>query len=552
MPLPTDTQASWPPKSDAVAYAKFAEWSAWYGGDPERLRDFYAMAPQTGLTGTGGQYGGVNQWWKFWARIGARPASQKAQLHVPIAGDLAAVSGALLFGEEPVIQVAEAHASAASNEAKALETRLDEIIREGGVYARLVEAAESAAALGGAYIYPAWDLEMADYPIIAVAQADNAVPTFKWGMLASVVFHEVVERDGNVVTRHLESHDRGVDGANATIAHGLYVGSDRVLGERVDDARLKAATGVDPFVELPFPELDVEYIPNTRPNRLWRESALGLSDYSGSEGMLDALDEVYASWMRDIRLAKARIIVPRDYLDETGAMDVDHEVYTPMDMEPGAAEQGIRSMLAQQFAIRWEEHKSTIEELIERIVTNAGYSPQTFGLRIAGRAESGTALRIRESRTILTLKRKANWARPAVERALYHALVIDRALLGGPADPTGLTVVAAVNDGVPTDPAELATTAVALFTAQSASIETRVKLIHPNWGQDQVDAEVARIRDEGGPAGTGGLVASPPKPATDALGGLPGASGIASGGATPASNADVANAQSYGSPDVIV
>lgn len=479
MPLPEDAQTPWPPLSEAAAYNKMAEWSAWYGGDPERLRDFYASAPS----------GTVRAWWRVWSRIGQQPQAQKAQLHVPIAGDLAAVSGALLFGEEPVIRLKDAHVKGATPAAKDAEARLQKVLVRGGAYNRFVEAAETAAAIGGVYLYPAWDTEVADHPFVAIAQADQAVPVFVHGMLRSVVLWREVRVDGTIYIRHLELHEPG-----GTISHAVYRGTATMLGARMSDESLAGLTGLPPVIELPFKELDVEYVPNMRPNRLWRTSSLGLSDYSGSEGMFDALDEVYISWMRDIRLAKARIIVPREFIDEAGDMDIDHEVYQPMDMEPGAAEAGARSMLAQQFDIRWEEHRETAIELVERIVSNSGYSPQTFGIRIEGRAESGTALRIRESKTILTLGRKANWWRPALERLAEHLLLVDQALFKGPG-PVG-EVEATMNDGIPTDMVELAQTAAQLSAAQAASIETRVRLINPHWTREEVEAEVERIREE--------------------------------------------------------
>jgi hypothetical protein len=199
--------------------------------------------------------------------------------------------------------------------------------------------------------------------------------------------------------------------------------------------------------------------------------------------------------MRDIRLAKARIIVPREFLDDAGDFDVDHEVYQPMDMEPGAAEQGARAMLAQQFAIRYLEHQATAVELVERIVSNSGYSPQTFGIRIEGRAESGTALRIRESKTILTLKRKANWWKPALQRLAYHLMLIDADVFGGPG-AKGLNVDAELNDGIPNDVGEMAQAAATLKAAQAASVETRVRLVNPHRSRDWVDAEVQRIMAE--------------------------------------------------------
>lgn len=478
MPFPTGSTIPWPPEDLAAQYAKYAEWSAWYSGDPERLRDFYGSA----------QAHQPRAFFRFWSRVSTNRSAQKAQLHVPIAGDLAAVSGALLFGEEPAIHIREAMALDAGDAEKAADRRLQEIIVQGGAYNRFIEAGESAAAISGVFLYPSWDKALAPVPVISVVQADNAIPRFRFGVLASVVFHEVIDEEGQQVKRHLELHEPG------RIEHAVYVGTKTHLGARLPETAVRAID-LEPVIDLPFDELDVQYIPNMKPNRLWRDSDLGLSDYSGSEGMFDALDETYASLQRDIRLAKARIIVPRDFLDERGNLDVDHEVYQPMDMEPGAAEQGARAMLAQQFDIRWQEHIMVATEFVERIVSNAGYSPQTFGIRIEGRAESGTALRIRESKTVLTLKRKANWWRPALERLFYHMLLIDSNVFGGPG-VTGLTVDVQLNDGIPNDITEMAKAASQLAAAKAASIETRVRLVNPHRDNEWVAAEVQRIQDE--------------------------------------------------------
>lgn len=478
MPLPAGTDIKWPPEDLEAQYTKYAEWSAWYSGDTLRLRDFYATAHPHQERG----------FWKFWSRIGTRPSSQKAMLHVPIAGDLAAVSGALLFGEEPAIHIREAMPVDSGDAEKAAETRLQQVIVEGGAYNRFIEAGESAAAMSGVFLYPAWDRQVMPVPVVNVVQPDNAVPVFQFGVLAEVLFHRVIEEDGTTITRHVELHTPGL------IEHAVYVGTSTRLGSRQPASRL-AEMGLPAVIRLPFDTLDVEYIPNMRPNRLWRESDLGLSDYSGSEGMFDALDEVYASWQRDIRHAKSRIIVPRDFLDSSGNVDIDWEVYQPMDMEPKAMEQGARAMLAQQFDIRWQEHQATAVEYVERIVSNAGYSPQTFGIRIEGRAESGTALRIRESKTVLTLRRKANFWKPALQRLFTHMLLIDQWVYGGPG-VAGLNVDVELNDGIPNDITEMAKAASQLAAAKAASIETRVRLVNPHRDNAWVEAEVKRIQEE--------------------------------------------------------
>lgn len=480
----------WPPAEHREAYRKYNEWSAWLSGDPERLKDVYARKVNR-------EHG----WSRYWSRVAQGPGAQKAELHVPLAGDLSSISSGLLFGVAPRVRIRAAHeapgpigeARTGDPEAVKTEERLKEIIESGGVLHRLVEAAETASALGGAFLYPVWDEEIADYPLVVVAQADSAIPTFRYGLLSSVIFHEEVFREDKKVVRHFEEHLRGSGGGNAIIRHSLYEGTETEVGEWMGDAALLAHTGFEPLVELPFPELDVEYLPNMRPNRLWRSSPLGQSDYSGVEGLFDSLDETYASWMRDIRLAKARIIVPREYLDELGAFDVDHEVYNPVNMEPAMGAES-NPIIAQQFQIRHEAHLATALELVERVVSNAGYSPQTYGLHIMGRAESGTAMRIRENRTMMTMARKGSWWTPALERLFSHLLQIDAAIFKSGIEP--LPVDVEMSDAMIRDPVELAQTANVLKQAQAASTQERVRMIHPDWSPEEVAAEVQRIMDD--------------------------------------------------------
>jgi len=92
--------------------------------------------------------------------------------------------------------------------------------------------------------------------------------------------------------------------------------------------------------------LAIRYVPNMRPSRVWRSDPigtyLGRSDYSGSESMMDALDEVYTSWQRDIRLAKARLTVPDTWLQPVAMsgegkpvlrFDEDKELFVALPMD---------------------------------------------------------------------------------------------------------------------------------------------------------------------------------------------------------------------------
>ena len=504
MPLPSGGSL-WPPIEAKLELAKMAEWSAWYGGDPEALRTIYAV---------GSPAGSLNQtqsarvpWYRAWTRWARNRQTQGAAiLHVPVASDVSAVGASLLFAEAPIVRVPEAHEAAdleegdvpppaSSNTAAGkAEDRLRVIWKEGGVVNRLLEAAELASPYGGVYIYPAWDVAVAPFPIMAVTPADCAIPTFRWGILTAVTFWREVFVKDSVVWRHLEVHETQ-SGGKAHILHGLYEGTSDNLGPQRALAVRSETFDLQPEIVLPFDELDVEYIPNSRPNRLFPKSAQGGSDYQGSEGLFDSIDETYASWMRDIRLAKARIIVPEDFLDPKGMFDTEQEVYQQLRIDPETAAKV--GMVAHQFAIRWQEHQKTIDGLMIPVASNAGYSPSTFGIGITDGtqgAESGKALRIRQNRTQLTLLRKGHWWGPAIADWSEHALLIDATVFSSGVD--AFRPVVKMADSIATDPSELAATAALLRSAEAASDEVLVELVHPDWGADEVAAEVARIQDQ--------------------------------------------------------
>lgn len=85
--------------------------------------------------------------------------------------------------------------------------------------------------------------------------------------------------------------------------------------------------------------------------------------------------------MRDIRLARARLIVPDRYLRSEGpgqgaSFDDDREVWHGLKI-PLTEGNGIT--LA-QFAIRVAEHQATADATVRQAVQTAGYDAAAFGL----------------------------------------------------------------------------------------------------------------------------------------------------------------------------
>lgn len=523
MPLPEG--GPWPPANLAPVFQRMQAWSAWYSGNPDELSQVYggqAGAPfdstsMTRMQNHPSQYrGGVVGWFARW--FWGEPLSlqqKRAKLHVPIAADIARTSAELLFAEPPKIKVPEAEQNTATQD------RIDELIDD-GVHATLLEAAELCAALGGVYLTTCWDREIADRPWLDARHADAAVPEWQWSKLSAVTFWRVLGDDGRKVVRHLERHEPGY------ILHAVYEGTPEQLGKMIDLGAFPETAGLDAEVETGIPKLTAEYIPNMRPNRLWRNlpaaAYCGRSDFAGLEPQMDALDETMSSWMRDVRQGKGRIVVAEQALQNLGKgegsrFDPEREVYEGLNVLAKPGEQMVQNI---QFAIRVEEHRDTAQQHAEQIIRGGGYSVQTFGL--AGEvAITATEVAAKERSSITTRGRKLNYWKPGTSSISETLLMIDAAVFGSGVTPVRPDVE--FPDYVGTSLSENAATAAQLRAAEAASTETLVKLVNPDWDDDQVEAEVAKIKADqpsadlfGQPADQTGVDGQPADPSMNGQG----------------------------------
>lgn len=500
MPLP-EGGAAWPPPALAPVYDRLTTWSAWYSGEPDALSTVYGGQSGAGdQTRTGffaSQQGGFKatvrnffQRW-FWGTA-TPPTEQRTKLHVPIAGDIAATSADLLFSEPPTMTVEDSKTQA----------RLDELVDD-GMHATLLQAAEIGAALGGSFLRVCWDREIEpDRPWLDVVHADAAVPEFRYGRLTAVTFWYIVADDGKKVVRHLERHEPGKGKESGVILHGVYVGTRDSLGQRVDLGAFPETAGFDEVVPTGTPLLTADYLPNMKPNRIWRDvpaaQHVGRSDFAGIESMMDSLDETYSSLMRDIRLAKARLIVPESYLQSQGrgkgsVWDSEQEILAPVDalINPGAT--GQLAITPAQFQIRVTEHLETARDLTNQIVRGAGYSAQTFGAQ-GEVAMTATESNAKERRSDLTRDKKITYTRPPLGRMAEALLAVDAFQFRSGVTPERPTIE--FGDRVSEEPQVLAQTSQMLRAAEAASTETLVAMNHPDWDDKQVQDEVQRIKDE--------------------------------------------------------
>lgn len=498
MPLPAN-DTPWPPREDEQARARLAEHDAWYSGDTVRLDRVYGREAEQPKVRPSQYAGGVvGRLARFWYGKPDPYGRQPSRLHAGTPGDLAQAAAELLFAEPPQLR---------PEDDKAVEQRdeLDTLVRRVQLRARLSEAAEIGSALGGTFLRAWWDREVAGHPLLQVVHPDHAYPTLVGGRLRAVTFVTVLEDDGATVLRHVERHE-----PDGWILHGLYQGTRDRLGVQRNLADHEATAGLPDQVPPVLPgELSVVYVPNMLPNPVARGSWLGRSDYVRNEPLFDWLDETLTSWRRDVRLAKGRLIVPDGYLTNLGPgqgarFDLEREVYEQVNMPPMSGTNASPITVA-QFAIRVEEHKGTVREILARIVSNAGYSTSTFGLGedAAAGAKTATEIRERKARSLTRRDKQINYWTPELVQIVRVLAAIDAQQFGGRL--AGLPVRADWPDGVSVDLLTLAQTAVSLRTAEAASDETIVRTVHPDWGDEQVATEVAKL-------GEARAAANPPDP----------------------------------------
>lgn len=511
----------WPPEALAEILPKLNEFGAWYSNRTDNLSTIYAGSGRTSLLGR------IRTWF-----LGAKvdPQADNNRIHVSLAQEICRTSANLLFSEP-------ATATVEGEDAKVQE-RLDLIA---GPYFEqtIVSAAEISAALGGVYLRTAWDTKSPrQHAFITKVDADMALPQFSWGQLVGVTFWRTLHTENSTVWRHLERHELDEQGIGV-IYHGLYQGMADNLGNIVPLTERPETMGIpvdaDGKVSTLTPGLAVAYAPNILPSALWRHDPLGAhygrSDLEGIEQPLDALDELYSSWLRDIRLGKGRLIVGESMLRDLGAgegmgFDLDKSIFTPVKVAPSSAGSEKMAIESVQFEIRTEDFLKAIDHFRRIILGAAGYSPQTFGMVDDGGAVTATEIGARERLSFITRKRKVLGLKPALEYILQKTLAVDAMVFpgGGAKD---LPVTVQFPDGLSDDPEAIARTNQMDWTSQSASAETRIRRAHPDWDDIQVKEELARIKaefdlgespdpDDFGRNGAG--LSTPPVPEPDPVG----------------------------------
>jgi len=506
---------SFPPFPFDVAAGRYEEHRAWWSSDMATIQKIYSgktMATHIhqGRPHRGGVVGNLSK--MFWGQE-VNADENRPRLHLPLPADVAQKSASLMFGELPTIEL--------DGDNKGSQERLDLIMRSDESHSEMLKSGEYASALGGAYLAPAWDTDVADHVFPRAYRADVALPVFRHGRLASVkLWTEYTQDDGRAVYRLIEEHDNGL------IRFTLHAGGLNNLGRSVPITELtetahlaKLRSPVDYLalstdnehtisVATGIPEMAVAYYPNMMPNPDWEQfgalASVGRSDFLGLEPVFDKTDQLWSSLFRDVENGGGRIIVPNSYLDQgapgtKATFDPDRSFYSGIEALGKSGDSLSSQMLASQFEIRDDVHLNVIDALERRVLRSLGLSPKEFGKTDPnGGDKTATEVTDDRSESEATRKMKSIYVRPALAKAARVALAIDGVVFPGKGGGEFGTPSVVFSKLSKEDPQKRAQTLQLLDAARSIAIEDRVRYRLEGSGVDEQEIldQIARAKEE--------------------------------------------------------
>jgi hypothetical protein len=391
---------------------------------------------------------------------------------VGVAQEVCRFSADLLFSAEPNVTFDD-------------DTLLELVQDANRLASRLPEIAGYIASEGRGGLRIIRDSDVQDgIPLITHVHEDQILWEERYGgfVLGGTVITERdtgstggVERD---VYRLFETHQAG------GIARKLYRGRSWYLGTEVP------LSALDEFADLaPEEETGMDLPTLIR----WDNVSGGLSDIAGQEPILDAINEEYSRGREKSRKSKPVTFAARELADEAGNVDLSGIILTGAgNLARDLGEDPAKTVETVQPEFRSAEIIAWTNYLVDSALMFMGYSKASYGRDEGGSADSGKALKLRQARTLL---KKAGKDRMASE-ALRAAYALAMCWQDGGSKVHDYRPEVKLGDGLPGDELEDAQTAQVWDAAKAISLEEKIRLRRPDWDDDAIQEEVARIRED--------------------------------------------------------
>lgn len=494
-----DPRMEWPPQEYRAALDSVKHDKAWLTGDLATIKKQTTKDEPQPLTWRGQYNGGL-------VGLGARAAlgrpaprhgSAHVDRHLPVAAELTETIGDLLFGNAVGVT--------AEDWPEELERSLRDMVDSDGFTADMVEAGQKCSALGWEFGRIVWNSAVAPHPWIEWVDADQAFATHQWGRLTEVTFVDEF-RDSptdRTVYRLTQTHRVG------EIEYQLWKGSDDNLGqpvpyqEREETAYLADEVEDGTKIHTGLGVLTAVMVPNRAKNPAWSTHDqlryYGKSDIQFAGGLWEDIDKGYTDLWYEVDSARARLLVSEDYLDtlapgQGSVFDWFRDVYP---IGQSANPDNPSTLERVQFDMRVEEYLKVVEHATLRAVGAVGLSAMTVGIDPqTGTNMTATEIRAKSAKTMNTWRARSRYWRAGLQHIIYAWACMDALMNAWPV-PQTLPKIAMVEPIQDTD-LDRAKTVQAQRDSGAASTYTGVKTLHPEWGEDEINAEVQRIRADQG------------------------------------------------------
>ena len=377
------------------------------------------------------------------------------------------------------------------------QERLETILDDNGFSMLLPEAIETESWSGGV----AWKLSYSKVhkqPIIEVIQPEEYEATIKAGRIIEDIFITYYTR-GQITYKYKEYY--GVDEKGGYIRHKLFkfVANDWLEApldelEQTKDLKDTAFPGIFEKFSL--------YKPNKLPNSEFRGSRMGESDYAGSHGIFDAIDEVLSTMIQEFRDGKIRNFWPYNLLPVDPMTD---KQYIPPALQKdfvvynggiGEKEQPTKLEMI-QGEINSEKYLETYKKLLEQVLNNAGLSPQSVGVTgLESTSASEESQELREKTSIRTREKKLNLWTKALEKLFALVLMLDD--IGKGKKPMDYIIKVVFNDYKIQTTKEKTEIASQGLASGSWDIKSAVEYIHDELTEEEQTLMRVNIKIERG------------------------------------------------------
>lgn len=354
---------------------RMLENAVWYSGIEQDLAYFYIkQAPK--FYRKGQQSESMNYFW-------AKTDTDFRKIHSGFPQLISEKMVDLLIGNGIEIKVE-------GNKEAELQEELEAMLKDNKFRSELLpKSIETESWSGGMAWKLSYNPDISEYPIIEMWQPENYTRTMVNGRVTEDIFYYYYDKS-NIKYRLSEIY--GVDDKGAYIDYKLeqlHFGNSTDINEepRWDIVPLSELEQTADLKRLVFEGYDKRlsmYKANKLPNSEFRYSNLGESDYAGSYGAFDAVDEIISTWIQEFRDGKLYRYFPQELMISNGNTDYQYpsdfkrkHILTddsPSDnMDKGKIQYS-------QGDVRTEKHIESYKIWVTQILNNAGLSALTVGI----------------------------------------------------------------------------------------------------------------------------------------------------------------------------